>query len=52
MTGFDAAEFRKKQGFEDKFVITYVGAHGVANHLIQIVDAAEKLQDNKSLFFN
>ena len=38
---FDPLEFRKNQGFEDEFVITYVGAHGVANHLIQLVDAAE-----------
>lgn len=50
MTDFDAAEFRKEQGFEDKFVITYVGAHGVANHLIQVVDAAEKLQNTNVIF--
>ena len=47
---FNASQFKKKLGIEDKFVITYVGAHGVANHLIQIIDAAEKLSDSNILF--
>lgn len=47
---FDAKTFRKKEGIDDKFVITYIGAHGIANHLIQIIDAAEKLQDTNVLF--
>jgi glycosyltransferase involved in cell wall biosynthesis len=47
---FDADVFKSKLGFQDKFVITYVGAHGVANHLIQLVDAAEQLQDTNVVF--
>lgn len=47
---FDAKAFKKELGLENKFVITYVGAHGVANHLIQIVDAAEKLTDTPVVF--
>lgn len=47
---FDVGEFRKEQCLEGKFVITYVGAHGIANHLIQLIDAAEKLKDTKVLF--
>ena len=47
---FDAEEFRRKLKLEDKFIITYVGAHGVANHLIQLVDAAELLQDTRVVF--
>jgi glycosyltransferase involved in cell wall biosynthesis len=43
-------QFRKEHELEGKFVITYVGAHGVANHLIQLVDAAEQLQDTNVLF--
>ena len=31
---FDPKQFRKDQGIDDHFVITYVGAHGIANHLI------------------
>mgnify|MGYP006127090539 FL=1 len=47
---FNALEFKKELGFENKFVITYVGAHGVANHLIQLIDAAEKLKETKVIF--
>lgn len=43
--------FRNEHNIDqDTFVITYVGAHGVANHLIQIIDTAELLQDEKVLF--
>jgi glycosyltransferase involved in cell wall biosynthesis len=47
---FNALEFKKELGFENKFVITYVGAHGVANHLMQLIDAAEKLKETKVIF--
>ncbi|MFC4633319.1 glycosyltransferase family 4 protein [Dokdonia ponticola] len=47
---FNATVFKKELGLEGKFVITYVGAHGVANHLIQLVDAAERLQDTPVVF--
>ena len=47
---FDALEFKKELGLENKFVITYVGAHGLANHLIQLIDAAEKLTDTNIVF--
>lgn len=41
---FDAATFRKKHQIEGRFVVTYVGAHGVANHLDQVLDAAKVLK--------
>lgn len=47
---FDEKKFKKELGFEDKFVITYVGAHGVANHLIQLVEAAEYLRETNVVF--
>lgn len=47
---FDSSLFKKSIGLEDKFVITYVGAHGVANHLIQLLDAAELLRDTNVVF--
>lgn len=47
---FDPVVFRKEQGIENKFVITYVGAHGVANHLIQLLDTAELLKNTNVLF--
>lgn len=48
---FDRVAFREKMGWQDKTVITYVGAHGVANHLIQIIDAAALLQGNSNAHF-
>lgn len=47
---FDTEAFRKQQNLEKKFVVTYVGAHGVANHLIQIVETAELLRETNVLF--
>jgi len=47
---FDATAFKKSLGLGGKFVITYVGAHGVANHLIQLLDAAELLRDTPAVF--
>lgn len=50
LNDFDAKSFKKELGLEDKFVVTYVGAHGVANHLIQLIDAAELLRDTNIVF--
>lgn len=47
---FDKAAFRKEMGLDGKFVITYVGAHGVANHLQQLLKAGKKLEDTNVLF--
>ena len=41
----DVSAFRREYHLEGKFVIIYVGAHGIANHLIQIINAATLLQD-------
>ncbi len=42
---------REKLGLGNKFVITYVGAHGLANHLIQILEPAKLLKDDKDIVF-
>jgi hypothetical protein len=47
---FDREKFRSDYDLEGKFVITYVGAHGVANHLEQILDAGKLLEDTNVLF--
>ncbi|AYQ35686.1 glycosyltransferase family 4 protein [Runella sp. SP2] len=47
---FDVAAFRREQQLEQHFVVTYVGAHGVANHLVQVLDTAELLRDTNVLF--
>lgn len=48
---FDVNKFKIKEGIQDKFIILYVGAHGVANHLIQVIDVAEKFRDESDILF-
>jgi glycosyltransferase involved in cell wall biosynthesis len=50
LQNFDRENFRKIHGYSGKFVITYVGAHGVANHLQQIIETAKLLEDTLVLF--
>ncbi len=50
--GFDVRLFREENSFGDNLVIIYVGAHGVANHLIQLVDLAERVQDKPVLILS
>ncbi|MES2703157.1 MAG: glycosyltransferase family 4 protein [Bacteroidota bacterium] len=47
---FDREAFRREHQLDGHFVITYVGAHGVANHLEQVLDAGEALKDTNVLF--
>src|SRR5690554_5534643 len=47
---FDRDVFRAEHNLNGRFVVTYVGAHGVANHLEQILDAGEALKDTPVLF--
>jgi len=47
---FDREHFRETNGYNGKFIITYVGAHGVANHLQQIIETSELLKDTPILF--
>ena len=49
---FDMAQFRAENDLTGKFVAVYVGAHGVANQLSQLLDAAEILRNsNLTLLF-
>ncbi len=43
--------FRQILGWDEKLVLLYVGAHGVANRLMQVVDAAELLKDCPEVLF-
>ena len=40
---------RDELRLQGKFVVTYLGAHGRANCLIQLIDAAEKLKDHDDI---
>lgn len=42
---------RKKYGWNNKFVVMYIGAHGVANHLIQLVEVAKELKEHEDILF-
>jgi glycosyltransferase involved in cell wall biosynthesis len=48
---FNVSEFKVKQEISDKFIVLYVGAHGVANHLIQVLDVAEKFRNTPEVLF-
>ncbi len=51
---FSAAEgsaFRKQYGLGDDFIVMYSGAHGPANDLETVLNAAELLQDRKNIRF-
>jgi glycosyltransferase involved in cell wall biosynthesis len=50
LRNFNRAAFRREHRLEGYFVITYVGAHGVANHLVQVLDTADLLRDTNVLF--
>jgi glycosyltransferase involved in cell wall biosynthesis len=50
LRNFDSDQFRKENGLEGKLVFTYVGAHGVANHLVQVIEAADLLRDKPVIF--
>jgi glycosyltransferase involved in cell wall biosynthesis len=41
---------REKYNLHDKFLITYVGAHGVANSLGQVLDTAKIMTDTNVVF--
>lgn len=42
---------RKQYGLEDKFVITYMGAHGLANNLDSLLNVAKECSDHKEIVF-
>jgi glycosyltransferase involved in cell wall biosynthesis len=48
---FDYEKFRQEKGVSNRFVITYVGAHGKANGLHQILQTAKLLEDTNVEFW-
>jgi len=50
LNNFDIVKFKKENDLENKFIVTYVGAHGLANHLEQVLDTAKLMEDRNILF--
>ena len=50
-TAAAAAQFRHNWGAEDKFVVTYAGALGLANDLMTLLRAAHRLSDQPQILF-
>lgn len=50
LAGMNIQDFRKQHELEDKFVIAYVGAHGIANNLMQMLETAEILREENVCF--
>ncbi len=50
-TGFDPEAFRAERGWTGRFIVIYVGAHGVNNDLGQLIEVAELLKDRKDILF-
>lgn len=44
-------DFRKKHGFEGKFIVAYAGAHGMSNDLGVVLQAANQLRDHENIHF-
>lgn len=49
--GPKANRVRRDLGLQGRFVVTYVGAHGRANRLMQLIRAAERLRDDPHVVF-
>lgn len=50
LENFNTELFRKQNKLDNNFVITYIGAHGVANGLHQVLETAVLLKDTNVLF--
>ena len=46
-----AAALREAHGLQDKFVVLYIGAHGISQGLPAILDAADRLRDDAGVEF-
>ncbi|MGH1363090.1 MAG: glycosyltransferase family 4 protein [Calditrichia bacterium] len=45
------ADLRKKLGLKDKFVISYIGTHGLSHALDKVLETAALMQENEDIHF-
>ena len=50
-SGADGSEFRREHGLENAFIVMYSGAHGPANDLDTVLDAADLLRGQPDIRF-
>jgi len=50
LDNLDVKTFRTQNDLDNRFIVTYVGAHGPANHLLQILETAEILRNTNVCF--
>lgn len=50
-TASDGSAFRKNLHIQDKYIVTYAGAHGISNDLEVILKAAKLLSDHPKIHF-
>ncbi len=49
--GANAEEIKRKFGFEGRFVVSYIGTHGMAHGLDTVIEAADLLRDERRIGF-
>ncbi len=47
----DAQALKKQYGFEGKFVVSYIGTHGLSHALDKVLDTAQLLQEQEDILF-
>jgi len=47
----DSSEKRRQLGFEDRFIVLYIGAHGISHALGRILDTAHELRAIRQIHF-
>ncbi len=47
----DPNALKKKYGFEGRFVVSYIGTHGLSHALDKVLDTAELLKENEEILF-
>ncbi len=47
----DQESLKEKHGFKDRFIVSYIGTHGLSHALDKVLDTAQQLKDEKEILF-